>query len=144
MAPRPTRAEQNPCSKLCKVCQYIDFGHYRYKKISGTIALGKWRHLVQSQSCPFCRLVVRSLTSNPSHMPRNLDESIVLSNYLSWELAIERSPYDQLNSEAYSNKFDLRSVPKKMRQTRISPCRFFKTVSRRTGLCSVHRPSRSQ
>lgn len=113
MAPRPTRAEQNTCSKLCKVCQDIDCGRYRYNNISGHVNLGKWRHLVQSQSCPFCRLVVRSLTSNPSHMPRNLDDSIVLSNYPSWELAIERSPYDQLNTEAYSNKFDLRSISRK-------------------------------
>ncbi|KAK5092430.1 hypothetical protein LTR70_005534 [Exophiala xenobiotica] len=46
-------------------------------------------------------------------MPRNLDDSIVLSNYPSWELAIGRSPYDQLNTEAYSNNFDLRSISRK-------------------------------
>src|SRR5436305_8512076 len=113
MAFRPKRSEQNPESRLCKVCQDIDFGHYRYNKISGKIRLGKWGDLVQTHSCPFCRLVVRSLTSNPTHMPRNLKDSIALSNHLSWELGIEISPYDRLKSEAYSNKFDLRSVSRR-------------------------------
>ncbi|KIX03573.1 uncharacterized protein Z518_07126 [Rhinocladiella mackenziei CBS 650.93] len=40
-------------------------------------------------------------------MPLNLRDHIVLNNYVSRQLGIERSPYDRLRSDAYSNKFDL-------------------------------------
>jgi len=45
-----------------------------------------------------------------------LEGRIILDNHLSWELGIERSPYG-VGSEAYSNKFDLRSVSRRCKDS---------------------------
>jgi hypothetical protein len=50
--------------------------------------------------------------ANPNRSPRYLDDQIILSNDASWELGVEQSPYDKLNSDTYSNKLDLRSTAK--------------------------------
>lgn len=107
--PPPKPHSQN---RLCGVCKTIDFGRYLYDEMPRNILLRTWEEIIQSQSCPFCRLVVRSLTVNPSRVPRHPNDQIVLYNNVSWELGIEMLPYDRLQSEAYSNKFDLRSKAK--------------------------------
>lgn len=98
--------------ELCKVCSGIDFDRYLFHHISRKILLGTWLQLVQRSFCPFCRLVLRALTSGPSCEPWQSNHRFYLTNDISWMLGIEKSPYDSLKSDAYSNKYDLRSVAK--------------------------------
>lgn len=70
--------------------------------------------IVQCQvSCNFCRLFVHCFNGSPMRRHPAPDDHVLLANHPSWELGIEMSPYDRLKSEAYSNKFDLRSKAKK-------------------------------
>lgn len=105
-----------PSGKLCEVCRRINFPRHKYDPFLLKVSLGTWRGLVQKTSCPFCRLVVRALNSKPLHSVPSLDDQIYLRSHSSWELGVEISPYDQLKSESYSNKFDLRSVAKRCKR----------------------------
>ncbi|KAH6676799.1 heterokaryon incompatibility protein-domain-containing protein, partial [Halenospora varia] len=109
---RPRSPARNKDS-LCHVCARIDFDQYLVHKISRDISLGSWSRLVQSDSCAFCRLVVRSLRKYSNQALLHPSDQIILNNEPSWELGIEISPYDRLKSEAYSNKLDLRSKAKR-------------------------------
>lgn len=99
-------------NSLCHVCARIDFDRYLVHKISRDISLGSWQRLVQSDSCAFCRLIVRSLRRYSNQALLHPSDQVILNNEPSWELGIEISPYDRLKSEAYSNKLDLRSRAK--------------------------------
>jgi hypothetical protein len=99
-------------TRLCDICASIDFNRYLYEPFPRLIRLGTLEDITASQSCPFCRLVVRALATNPHRKPQRPKDEIILDNGVSWELGIEMSPYDLLTSEAYSNKFDLRSKAK--------------------------------
>jgi len=95
---------------LCIVCETLQIDKYFFNSISHPIKLGLWRQIVQSQdSCNFCRLVVHCLAGSQHRVQPHERDQILLSNYPSWELGVEMSPYDRLKSEAFSNKFDLRS-----------------------------------
>jgi hypothetical protein len=99
-------------SELCDICAPIDFNRYLYEPLPQRNRIGRWEDILARRRCPFCRLVVRALTINPHRRPQSLKDEIILDNDVSWELGVEMSPYDQLTSEAYSNKFDLRSKAK--------------------------------
>jgi hypothetical protein len=66
--------------ELCGVCSTIAFHHNFYHKITQNIRLGTWEEILQSQHCPFCRLVASALIANPNRSPRYLDDQIILSN----------------------------------------------------------------
>lgn len=97
----------------CDVCNAVDNRRYLTEKLSRNVSLGAWGEIVQRQSCPFCRLVVRSLRANSSQTLLHPSDLIALNNHESWELGIKISPHDRLKSDAYSNMLDLRSMAKK-------------------------------
>ncbi|KAF2251496.1 HET-domain-containing protein [Trematosphaeria pertusa] len=113
--PQPTSTseigsqEHQDGSRLCRICRKIDFNRYLGEEIGDSIHLGSWDSIRQSRDCPFCRLVVHSLESDPRLTPST---EVLLQNELSWKLGIELSPYDRSRSESYSNKYDLRSKAK--------------------------------
>lgn len=62
-----------------------------------------WREIVRkANTCPFRMIVVQSLVRRPGRESLDIQDRIVLSNHLSWELGIEMSLYDQLRSVAYN------------------------------------------
>ena len=99
-------------SDLCDVCNTIDFKRYLFHKMSRNLSLGMWKRIVQTPSCPFCRLVVIALRENSNQTLIHPNDRISLNNFESWELGIEMSPHDRLKSDAYSNMLDLRSRAK--------------------------------
>lgn len=104
--PRVTAAK----SRLCGTCREIDFEYYIHKKLSKVHDLGSWGDIIDSQACPFCRLVVEAFKRRRDQPLPHLYDHIRLTNILSWQLGVELSPFDPLKSEAFSNKFDLRSI----------------------------------
>ena len=102
---------------LCAICSDIDFDRYLCGDIKVPIRLGSWENISHRQDCPFCRLILRSMQSDPRITPLQTDEELVLRNEVSWKLGIELSPYDRTRSESYSNKYDLRSKAKECNQT---------------------------
>lgn len=81
-------------------------------EIQPPISLGLWGGIQRSRRCPFCRLVVHTLTAYQHLTPASSIDEVLLRNELSWKLGIELSPYDRNKSESYSNKYDLRSKAK--------------------------------
>jgi Heterokaryon incompatibility protein (HET) len=61
--------------------------------------------------------VARSLLLPRDFEPLPEDCKIWLGNDVSWKLGVEMSPFDYLKSEAYSNKFDLKSKAKQSDST---------------------------
>lgn len=99
-------------NRLCPVCSAIDFDKYLGEPIRNPISLGSWMRIRSTYGCPFCRLVTHCLGKDPELKPRTSKSNILLTNQLSWKLGIEKSPYDLTKSDAYSNKYDLRSLVK--------------------------------
>ena len=123
--PPPLRPEEpeleidhNVDGRLCIICETLEIDKYFFNSITRPIKLGSWSQIVRSQaSCNFCRLVVHCLAADHRRVEPDGRNQILLSNYPSWELGVEMSPYDRLKSEAYSNKFDLRSRAKRCSAT---------------------------
>jgi hypothetical protein len=97
-------------SQLCGICRDIDFARYVDKKLTNIQYLGSWDDITNSQTCQFCRLVVEAFTRRKDQPLPQPNDRIRLTNALSWELGVELSPFDRLKSEAFSNKYDLRSI----------------------------------
>lgn len=74
--------------------------------------LGTWSDHVRFKECPLCRLIVASLQRGPGSLPSGEDD-IIVTNAPSWELGVEKSPYDSTKTDSYSNRFDLRSKSNK-------------------------------
>ena len=107
--PQP-EIDHNVDGPLCIVCETLEIDKYFFNNISLPIKLGSWRQIIQSQdSCNFCRLVVQCLAGSQRRVQPHERDQILLSNYPSWELGVEISPYGRLKSEGLSNKCDLRS-----------------------------------
>lgn len=92
---------------LCNKCSKVDLKSAFYHEIRRR-RIGSWIDIVQSKHCPLCRLIVASLERTSGGLPDDRDE-IFVTNAPSWELGVERSPYDSTKTDSYSNKFDLRS-----------------------------------
>ena len=103
--------------QLCRICNKIDFNRYLSENFKEPIRLGSWESIQRKRECPFCRLVVHALQSDPRRTPGSSEDEVSLNNQLSWKLGIELSPYDRSRSESYSNKYDLRSKAKQCCQT---------------------------
>ena len=98
---------KEPETGLCNGCSKLDLKDVFYHEIRRR-RIGSWVDIVQSKHCPLCRLIVASLKRTSGALPGDEDE-ISIANAPSWELGIERSPYDSTKTDSYSNRFDLRS-----------------------------------
>lgn len=100
-----------PETQLCRKCSKLNLKDAFYYEIRRR-RIGTWIDIVQSKHCPLCRLIVASLERGSGSLPDDEDE-IIIANAPSWELGVERSPYDSTKTDSYSNRFDLRSKSNK-------------------------------
>lgn len=105
--PLRTKSETELCGNCCK----LNFKNAFYHEIRRN-RIGTWIDILQSKHCPFCRLIVASLDRGSGPLPDDEDE-IIITNAPSWELGVEKSPYDATKTDSYSNRFDLRSKSNK-------------------------------
>ena len=79
------------------------------------INFGTYGDVVLREHCPFCRLVVKAIHSDPTPWNAEVHDEITINNALSWELGVEGSMHTHLKSDGYSNLHDLKSTSKNCR-----------------------------